>query len=549
MQKKIIFIIILLSFFSLKIFSQTNFAKKPKIVVQIVVEQMRYDYITRYWNKFGNEGFKKLINEGTVCHNAKYDYLITSSSSGYATIATGTTPSYHGIVADTWYQRLKESETTSIYDANEQTIGANLFENIGKSPRQLETSTWSDELKMSDYKQSKVISISLNDESAILAGGLLANAAYWLDAEDGKWVSSTYYFDAVPQWVNDFNDKQITELYLARPWTTLLDLGNYTESLADGNTYELGFKSGNQFPYDLTALKGIYGSYDILKYTPYGNTFTKDFAINTIIEENLGKGEYTDFLAIGFSASNNISDIFGIRSVEIEDTYLRLDNDIAHLLSTLEDTFGKDEFLIYLTADRGATDDPLYLNAIEMKGSYFNTESAMTILNSYLKATYGVGEWVQFYYQNQIYLNQSLIESSELSLADVQNKAADFMVQFTGIANAVSATSLQTNSFTEGIFSKIQNSFSQKKSGDVFIVFTPGWIGNPKTVNDLSISAQISPFNNNLHVPLIWYGCNIDKKQIYRNIKIEDIATTMSSILNVSQPNAATGTLIYELFE
>jgi len=404
-------------------------------------------------------------------------------------------------------------------------------------------------LKISDFKASKAIGISLNDYAAILPVGYLGNAAYWFDCEDGKWVSSSYYMDSVPKWVKEFNQKEIPDIHLSQQWNTLLDIDQYTESLNDANSYENGFKGNNSFPYDLTLLKKLYASYEILKYTPFGNTFTKDFAISAIIEEKLGNDEFTDFLSIGFNSTGYISDIFGIRSVEIEDTYLRLDNDIAHLLLTLDDMIGNENVLIFLTADRGSTDDPLFLEDINMKGSLFNTTSAISVLNTYLKALYGYGEWVQYYYDNQIYLNRILIEDSKLSLSEVQEKAATFMVQFTGIANAVSSDNLTSTEFTEGIFNQAQNSYNQQRSGDILINFSPGWVEKSLTKDGFSLSSQISPYNYNTHVPLIWYGWQIPNKTIYRSIKIEDIAPTISSFLDISFPNACNGNIIDELFE
>ncbi len=549
MSKRFILFIIIYLISNTCIYSQTEIAEAPKLVVEIVIDQMRYDYLVRYWNKFGDEGFKKLINEGTLCKNAKYDYLLTSSPSGYATISTGASPSLHGIISDSWYLRLKEKQMYCVYDEDEKLIGASVVENIGKSPRQLISSTWIDELKISDFKSSKAIGISLNDYAAILPVGYLGNAAYWFDCEDGKWVSSTYYMDNVPRWVNEFNEKTIPDIYLSQIWNPLLDISDYTESLFDGSSYELGYDGNTSFPYDLTLLKTQFASYEILKYTPFGNTFTKDFAISAIIEEELGKDDVTDFLSIGFSATGFISDLFGIRSIEIEDSYLRLDNDIAHLLSTLDDMIGTENVMIYLTADRGSADDPAFLNDIEMQGSYFNISSALSVLDSYLKALYGWGEFVLFYDQNQIYLNQDLIEESKFSLSEVQEKAAQFMVQFTGIANAISATSMMSTEFSEGVFEKAQNSFNQKRSGDVFINFSPGWIAKNDAKIGISLSSQISPYNYTTHVPLIWYGWKIPHKTIYRSVNIEDIAPTISLLLNVSFPNASNGNPIEEILE
>lgn len=545
MIKRVFLLIITNLIINISVYSQSE---KPKLIVEIVVEQMRYDYLMRYWEQYGEEGFKKLINEGTVCKNAKYDYLITTSSSGYATISTGTSPSNHGIIADNWYHRLKEKEISCVIDEKEKIIGANVVDNTGKSPLNLITSTWSDELQLSNFKQSKVIGISLKDYGAILSAGFLANGAYWYDTEDGKWISSTYYMDSVPQWVKDFNQKGMSDIYIGREWTTLRVMSEYSASLNDGSSFETGFFGNTSFPYNLTLLKSQYSSYEILKYTPFGNTMTKDFALSALVEEELGKDDYTDFLSIGFCATGNISDLFGIRSVEIEDTYLRLDNEIAHLLLSLDELIGIENVLVFLTSDRGSSDGPLFLNNINMQGSYFNSASAVSVLNSYLKPIYGYGEWVQYYHQNQIYLNQVLIEDSKLSLAEVQEKAASFMVQFTGIANAFSTMTLINNEFSDGIFDMAQNSCNQERCGDILINFTPGWIEKNQDDN-FSLSAQISPYNHIVHVPLIWYGWKIPAKKIYSNIKIEDIAPTLSFILDIALPNASTGSPITELLE
>lgn len=549
MIKRVILLLYCILCITINLFSQEKEIQKPKLVVQIVIDQMRYDFLVRYWEKFGDEGFKKLINEGTLCKNAKYDYLITASSSGYATISTGTQPSLHGIVSDSWYQRLKETEMYCVLDEKEKLVGANVVENIGKSPKNLISSTFTDELKLSNFKTSKVIGISMNDYSSILPVGHLADASYWFDNEDGKWVSSSYYMEEIPDWVDEFNQKAIPDVYITHTWQPLYDFSEYSESLSDGNIYEIGYNGNSSFPYDLEILKVNYASYEIIKYTPFGNTLTKDFAITALVEEELGQGETTDFLSISFSATGYIADLFGIRSIEIQDTYLRLDNDIAHLISTLEDLIGKENLLIYLTSDRGAADDPAFLNAINMQGNSFNTSSSLSVLNSYLKAIYGHGEWALFFEQNQIFLNQMLIEDSQLNLDEVQEKTVQLMVKFTGIANAVSASNLMKSEFNDGIFSMAQNSFNQERSGDIFINFSPGWIAKSQTKTGFSLSSQISPYNYNTHVPIIFYGWNIPNKIIYREINIEDIAPSLSILLDVSFPNASTGNPINELFE
>lgn len=514
--------------------------EKPKLVVNIVIEQMRYDLLQRYWPKFTTEGFKKLVNEGTLCKNAFYDYLITESAPGYATIATGTTPSNHGIVSDYWYDRLKNKKQ---YCVEDKTLATTLphFDNHKYSPHLLIGSSLGDEMRMSNYKQSKVISISLKNYAAVLTSGHLANQAYWFDDKTAFWTSSAFYVDSLNDWVNDFNEKKIIDIYLSRQWNTLLPIEQYEESLSDNNSYEEGFLNNQQtFPYDLAALSQVYGK-KIIKYTPYGNTYTKDFSIAAIVNEKLGKDDYTDLLTIGFSTTSYINELFGIRSVELEDIYLRLDKDIAHFLHFLDDFVGRENVLVVLTSDRGAADNQKYYEEIGMPTGKFNSDKAISVLESYLKAIYGRANWVKGYYDRQIYLNQLLIESSKIPLDEIQLKAAQFLVQFKGVANATTASILQGTNFNDGMLRKFKKSYNIERSGDILISLEPGWIEENNRKENIAYFKQSSPYRYDTHVPLIWFGWKINHKEILRPVNISDIAPSISNLLNIAYPSGATG--------
>ena len=517
--------------------------EKPKLIVSIVVEQMRYELLQRYWSKFSENGFKKLVNGGVLCKNAYYNYLITESAPGYATVVTGTTPSNHGIVSDYWYQRLKGSKQFCVDDEN-LTNTLPHFDNHKYSPHLIIGSTLGDELRISNYKQSKVIGVSLKSYAAVLSSGHLANEAYWFDDKTAYWTSSAFYVDSLKDWVNEFNEKKIIDIYLLNEWNTILPLNNYKESLADNNSYEEGFKNGqNTFPYDLKTLSGIYGK-EIIKYTPYGNTYTKDFAIAAIVNEKLGKDNFPDMINIGFSTTSYVNELFGIRSVELEDIYLRLDKDISHLLNFLDDFVGKENVLIVLTSDRGASDNQKFYKEIGMPTGKFNSDKSISVLESYLKAIYGRANWIKAYHNRQIYLNQLLIETSKISLAEIQLKAAQFINQFKGISDATTATILQTTSFSEGIHEKFQNSYNLQRSGDVLISLKPGWIEVNNHKESIAYFKQSSPYRYDRHVPVIWYGWKISSKEILKPVHISDIAPTISELLNIAYPTGATGTPI-----
>lgn len=519
--------------------------EKPKLIIGIVVDQMRFDYLSRYYDKFEQNGFKRLMNEGTFCRYAYLNYIFTQTGPGHATIYTGTTPSNHGIVSNDWYIPLKKQKVYCVEDLKQTTVGSN--SNNGKaSPLYLMTPTFGDQLRLHYLQKSKVISISLKDRAAVLPGGKNPNAAYWFDDATGKMITSSYYMKALPAWVEEFNGKKLADLYLNRLWSPLLSINEYTESLRDSNKYELGFgKNQIVFPYDLSFISKKDKNdkdYGILKSTPFGNTLLNDFAIAAIINEQLGKDNIPDFLAISFSATDYIGHRFGPRSVEIEDTYLRLDKEIAHLIDFIENEIGKENVLIFLTADHGVADNPQYLADINMNGGQFKQYYALSLLKTYLNATYGEAEWVLGYSNQQIFLNRNLIEDAKLSLKEVQEKVAAFMIQFNGVANAVTAYSLQTQNFTDGILNAMQNSFNPKRSGDVLIALEPGWIEE-----SLYLYEHNSSYSYDTHVPLFWYGWKIPRLTINRKIYIIDIVPTLSALIQIEVPMGATGVPIQEL--
>jgi hypothetical protein len=516
-------------------------SEKPKLIVGIIVEQMRHDYINKYWDKFGDGGFKRLLNEGTYCKNANFNYLFTQTGVGHATIATGTTPSYHGIVSDEWYIRLKDKIVDCVADEKEKTVGGS-YEAGRMSPRQLLTTTIGDEIRLANFSKSKVIGISLQAKSAILSTGQTANAAYWFDDETGNWVTSSFYMQDLPAWAKTFNEKKFGDLYMARKWEPKFPMSDYANRcLPDGNKYDTGIEGRKTFPYNLAEMGMILDNkkkkkYNLLKYTPFGNTYTKDFAIAAIVNDSLGKDDHTDLLTVSFSATEFIGQNFGPESIEVMDAYVRLDEDLEHFLNFLDQELGKQNILVYLTSDHGVSQNPDYLADKGIPVGYFSQNSALSLLKSYLNVVYGRGEWVKNYYAQQLYLNRDLIEDSKFNLADVQQKVAQFMLQFTGVANTITAATLQTAYFPDGVFSKIQKSYNQKRSGDVLINLDPGWIEKNGTT-----AGHNSSYSYDTHVPLIWYGWKVKRATIFEPVDMIDIAPTISYFLNIASPNATVG--------
>ncbi|HML96643.1 MAG TPA: alkaline phosphatase family protein [Thermodesulfobacteriota bacterium] len=555
----------------------------PRLVVGIVVDQMRYDFLTRFWDEYGDDGFKRLVGEGFSFGNARLDYVPTTTCPGHASIYTGAPPSVHGIIGNDWFDRDLGGEIYCAYDKTASLVGGG--EGLGKvtgmrSPRKMLTTTVTDEIKLASGMQSIVIGISEKDRAAIMPAGHLGDAAYWLDAASGEWVTSTYYYrndkngeaPELPAWVKNFNSENSAEKYLARPgidgeWNTLLDISEYEESADDGSPYEKSISGKDEatgeyrkpvFPYvlkDVLAQNpadtgGMYGR--LITATPFGNSLTKDFAVAAVEGAGLGKDGVTDFLAVSFSSTDIIGHYYGPRSVEVEDTYLRLDRDIAALLESLDRLVGEGNYLVFLTADHGVVDVPLSLEDAGVPAGYFTEDDELiTMLNAHLAKVYGPagGKLVLAYSNQQVYLDRDLIRSKlRAGVADVERETADFLLTLPGVADAVTATELRGADFTTGPRALVENGYNMKRSGDVAVVMEPAWIEYKARYGKRG-TTHGAPYTYDTHVPLVFYGWKIRRGSSMRPVGITDAAPTVSALLGVPFPNGATGQPLVELFQ
>jgi predicted AlkP superfamily pyrophosphatase or phosphodiesterase len=508
---------------------------------------MRYDYLQRYSDKFSEGGFKQLMNEGAFCRNARFNYLLTQSMPGLATIATGTYPSIHGIVSDRWFSPISGSEVHAIVDEKVRTVGGSYL-NGKYSPRNIITSTIGDEIRMINPK-SKVIGISLEPSSAVITSGHNANGAFWLDTERGTWITNSHYMNALPSWVDTLNTKGFGEIYLSRDWNLLNPLTSYVE--ADTTAIQepqalkrITDKLARLVKGVVLQFKKPIRDYTPLLETPFGITYTKDLAIAAIIGEELGKDNHTDFLSVTFTPTRKIGNKYGPHSIEMEDTFLRLDRELEHFIAFLNSEVGRHNYLLILTSDQGVSASPEHLEKSKIPGGYFEPQKAIMLLSSYLNVVYGTGNWILGYQEKQIYLNRRLIEDSNLVLRDFQDRVAMFLLQLTGVANAATAYNLQTSNFTSGIFEKFQNSYNQRRSGDVIINLEPGWVEK-----NGSITSANSPYSYDSHVPLIWYGWKMKRRQVLEPVNMSDVAPTISTLIGINWPSGATGKPIKEIIE
>lgn len=489
----------------------------PKLVISITIDQLRSDYLDLFNNSLSEKGLKKLLNEGIVYSNIIFEYPNLNSASSIATIQTGSNPFYHGISGSNKFSADKNAEI-SIFEDNAY-LGNYTKEKL--SPKALKSSTVADELKKASNGKSLVYSFAPNSFEAIISGGHNANTAYWLEDFTGKWATSTFYKDY--PWTVDLQNKN--SVYSNHPeslvWQILLNIDKYQNVPYTKEIKYLNYK-WKQNSTDI---------YQQLKQTPFVNEYITQTAIQIIEKADMGKHPYPDFLSITYYAGNYSYSDVSEYSVEQQDIYYRLDKDISSLLEHVEKSVGLQNTLIVVTPTG-------YYNTttdIDNKSEIFYSNRCEALLNMYLIAIYGNGQWVERYYDKQIYLNRKLIESKNLSLKEIQDKAAEFVIQFTGVQDATTITSLLSGD-ANTYMAEYRNSLNKDVSGDIFLEITPGY----EVVDErITLSQNKVQKETAIVAPIIFWGFNIKPQKIKRSVKATEIAPTISRILRIRSPNGA----------
>ncbi|AKQ47831.1 hypothetical protein TH63_18910 [Rufibacter radiotolerans] len=521
--------------------------EKPKLVIGIVVDQMRYDYLYRFWGKFTNDGFKRLVNQGFSFQNNHYNYVPTYTGPGHASIYTGTTPAVHGIIGNDWYNRTTGRNIYCAEDLSVKTVGST--SKAGEmSPVNMISSTITDELKLATNHKSKVIGLSLKDRGSILPAGHAANAAYWFDGSNGSMITSTFYMAQLPAWVQAFNNRKLADQYLSQPWTTLLPIEQYTESDTDDQPYEGTFAGEKKpvFPHDIPGLRGK--TFDLLRSLPAGNTLTKEFAIEAIKAENLGKGTVTDFLAMSFSSPDYVGHQFGPNSIEVEDTYLRLDRDLADFLKFVDNHLGKENVLVFLTADHAGANNPTYLKNYRIPAGTTNGAIMRDSLAKHLNQKFGKADYIIKFMNQQIYLNHEVAESKKVNLVELQEECARFVQRFPGIMRSFTADALMRSHWATGIGMMIENGYMPYRSGDVMMVLQPGWYDGYGRA-EIKGTSHGTAWGYDTHIPLVWYGWRVPQGESYVRTNIIDIAPSIAAWLKIQEPNGTTGKPLLEYMQ
>jgi predicted AlkP superfamily pyrophosphatase or phosphodiesterase len=541
------FVLIIGFIIRISIFSSTSTKRinqNPKLVVAIVVDQMKYQYLTKYWNHYSEKGFKRLINSGFNAKSTHYGYSQTSTGPGHTTVATGTYPRIHGIIGNSWYDKKTDKTIYCVDDDNYNTIGSDT-DHGKKSPVNLLTTTLSDENRISTNFKGKTIGVAIKDRGSILSSGHTANAAYWFDSEEGSFITSSYYVSKMPTWADDFNKSRHIDNYL-KPWKTYYDISTYTESGPDNNNYEYNYRGEKNpvFPHNFKIKNAKTGKpfYGNLSSTPFGNSLVTDFSLEAIQGEKLGQDDNTDFLIVDFSSTDYIGHQFGANSKEVQDTYIRLDKEIEKLLEYLDNNVGKNEYTLFLTADHGATNAPGFLKDNKIPINYFNLRDWNDYLQQSSLELFSVKNIIVNNSNQQLFLNHKLIGTLNLNLDNVKKEIINKMYLYPGIEEVLTKEQI-LNSNEDYNFRLIRNGYNTNLSGDIVYTIMPNWTFFRKG------STHGRKYNHHTHVPLILFGNGVKKGSISRETDVIDIAPTIATILGINSPNSSTGKVIYEAID
>jgi len=514
---------------------------RPKLVVGIVVDQMRYDYLYRYYDKYVEGGIKRFLNEGFNCRNNHYSYALTVTAAGHASIYTGSVPAINGIIGNEWYDQNASKGVYCVEDSTVKTVGSNNV-SVGKmSPRNLLTSTVTDQLRIATNFRSKTIGVAIKDRGSILPAGHTANGSYWFDSNTGNWVTSTFYMDELPQWAKDYNAKKMPSEYMKRGWQTLNPIETYTQSTADDVAWEGRLPGAKKpvFPFELAGFAG--DAFGTVTSTPWGNTITKEMAIEAVKGEKLGKGSDTDFLAISFSSPDKIGHMAGPNSVEQEDDYLKLDREFAELFSFLDSWTGKGNYTVFLTADHGVVDVPGFAREHKLPAGLASRTVLGDIVKKNLAETFGEGVYIASTENNQLYLNHALLKKKKISVAQVFDVVKECLLPVDGIADVLNLTDMGRSPLNTYQLELYKNNVNAKRSGDIQIITQPGWFYGSATG-----TSHGTPYNYDTQVPFVMFGWGINKGETLRRTSVSDIAPTIASLLHILPPSGNIGNPVEE---
>lgn len=537
MKKLLVILLCFCIFYS----GNTQNLQRPKLVVGIVVDQMRWDYLFRYYDRYEEGGFKRLLNEGFSANNTFISHLPSYTAVGHATVFTGSVPAIHGITGNNWIDQVSGKK---IYCTDDSTVkGVGSDSKAGPmSPRNLLVTTITDELRLATNFRSKVIGVSLKDRASIIPAGHTANAAFWFDDSTGNFITSTYYMNDLPSWVKKFNNQKLPEKLVANDWSTLYPITTYTQSTEDNVPWEDTSKGEKApvFPHKVSQFyKADKGK---IRTSPFGNTLTLSMAKAAVEGENLGEGNFTDFLTVNLASTDYVGHAYGPNSIEVEDTYLRLDKDFAAFFSFLDKRLGKGQYTVFLTADHAAAHAIDFMKEHKLPGDFFKASPLNKLLMEHMKEKYGVDSLLKEDLNYHIAVNKELINKLQLNYNEVKKEAVHMLEKQPGVEFAVDIENLGNSPIPEPIKSMIANGYNPKRAGALIIIPESGWF----TSNGRGTThGSWSPYDT--HIPLLFMGWGVMHGSTSVTYHMTDIAPTIASLLHIQMPSGCVGKVIQEV--
>ena len=515
---------------------------RPKLVVGLVVDQMRWDYLYRYYDRYQTGGFKRMLNEGFSCENTIIDYVPTVTAIGHSSIYTGSVPAIHGIAGNDFIINATGKTMYCTEDSTVTTVGSS--SRAGKmSPRNLLANTIGDELRLATNFRSKVIGIALKDRGSILPAGHSATAAYWFDG-GGKWITSSYYMKELPKWVTDFNNQKFPEKYLKQDWNTLYDIKTYIQSTPDDTKYEGLFEGQTAPVFPIKTSQMFTKDFNIIRSTPYGNSMTLDLAKAAIDKEQLGQGNVTDMLTVSLSSTDYVGHKFGVNAIETEDTYLRLDKDLAEFFTYLDAKVGRGNYTVFLTADHGAAHNIDFSKDNKLNSSKWSGSKVQREMNKAIEDKFKVKDVVLSLMNAQVHFNYKLIKENDLDEELIRKICISYLKTQPEIAFAVDLNNIANAPVPEEIKRRIINGHAVHRSGGIQFILNPAVFSAGS--NGTSHSAW-NPYDS--HIPLVWMGWGINSGRLTRQTNMTDIAATVAALLRIQMPNGSIGKPITEVLK
>jgi predicted AlkP superfamily pyrophosphatase or phosphodiesterase len=519
---------------------------KPKLVLVLVVDQFRYDYLDRFGDLFGSGGFKRLMSDGALFTNANYDYVPTFTACGHAAIFSGSVPAQNGIVGNQFFDREAGRTRVMVSDDTAHLVTPAGPSNRGgaASPRNLVGTTIGDQMRLANNFQSKVVAVSLKDRAAVLPGGKRPNGAFWFDETSGEFISSDYYSKELPAWVRKFDADVRADKYFGAKWERELSPDAYRRAQAE-NLPSQHSVLGLRFPYVITGGEAKPGPkfYNALELSPFASDYLEVFGKAALDGESLGADGFPDMLSISFSSPDLTGHYYGPDSAEIVDSYVRLDRLIADLLGFIDRKVGLANTIIAVTGDHGVAPVPEYMKSFGFDAGRLVGTEMIDAVNKALGARFGAGKWVVGLVNDQLYLDPKLIAERKAEVAEAERAAGEAALTFSGVANYFTRTQLSEGRVPPGpVARRVMNGFNRKYAGDVWLITRPYWFFQEGDV----ATTHGSPYNYDTHVPVILFGANVRPGRYNADCSPSDIAPTIAALLGIEPPSNRTGRVLVE---